>query len=74
MITLQQFASLFARRLLWGLLRLVSLCLVRLGTLCGVLGLAAWSLGAPVGHELAVGGLVVSVGLQCAWGWGVWRE
>ena len=67
-------ATRMGRRCAWGLLRGASRCLVSVGYMVSALGFCAWALGADVGHGVTVGSLGLAVGLQCAWGWGLFHD
>ncbi len=73
-MTSAPFGKQLRRRLVWGLLRGLCRCLVTLGYLISVLSLLAWWLGAPGSLGLGVVSLALAVGLQCVWGWGLFRE
>ena len=73
-MTVAQLGTRMRRRLLWGLLRGGCRCLVTIGYLIGILSLIAWWLEAPGSLGLGVVSLALAVGLQCVWGWGLFRD
>ena len=73
-MTVAQIGTRMRRRLGWGLLRGGCRCLVTLGYLVSILSLSAWALGAHGSVGLGVASLVLAAGLQCVWGWGVFRD